>query len=1091
MTSTHSGPLAEQAAQDVIHAAAAGDYALELRPGGEISRATPDWPEFAESTSVYELVTEDGRDAIAAGLAAAMANGRSDVEACLGGTDIPLVWCFERQARDTIGLALIPIPPDDPLTHAINQNVASGVVLSDRAGRIRFCNAAYGAIYGWPRARLIGQPFTSVLQPRDRERALAHHHAVIEQGASNEPVEYEIRRRDGSERVVAVQEAVIELGAGVYRLATVTDVTEHRRRERHLADMEARLRDLMDTIPGAIFQFRHTPGEGYGIDHISDGLRQIFGLSEASDLHDFSNWLQWVPEEERDAYLQSIETSRKRLLPWRHEWPIDVPAGRVWLYGASQPHQHEDGSVVWNGLVFDVTTRKQAETQLSQINTDYRHLFDHTREGIYRSTPDGRLLDVNWPLVRMHRCQDKQELLAAVADIATDWYVDPDARAQILERIQRDGHVEEFEAQIQRVGTGEHFWTSENARAVRDTNGELLYYQGTIRDITEQRRAEHFAERRGEILEMIARGEPLTYVVYEIVGTLEAYQHRLTAAVCQLHDGMLDVEAAPALSNACIHAIHRHTPDEIGEAILPAVRDGVASLDRERLDRGAPQGTLRPAMQASGYGHVMAFPVTEQEGTVVGVLAAFAAERSDLGEQMRPLLHELAQITSIALDQHRLMEKLVEQAQYDPLTRLPNRSLLSDRLLQLLREAERADRAVAVLLLDLDEFKLVNDTLGHSAGDELLTQVAARLQECLRAADTVARFGGDEFVVVVPLTAPQDATDVAERILERLQPTFRLNDRDVSALPSIGIALYPQDGTTPDNLIQAADTAMYTAKHAGKNQFRFFADSMNEQVSHRLQIETQLRRALQEQELVLHYQPRVHLADGTIYGAEALLRWQHPERGELGPAAFLATAEKSNLVCALDRYVLERGLEQLAAWQRAGHDLLLSINLSARTLSGDDFGRDIATAIERTGVDATGLELEITESMVMQDFERSTRQLRTLKQFAPGLRIALDDFGTGHSSLNYLRWLPIDTLKIDRSFIADLDTLDTADTGRAIAKTIVELGQNLNMRVIAEGVENADQAEVLRSIDCHEAQGFWYAPALPVDEFLARVGDWR
>ncbi len=1068
-------------------AAAPHDHACRLHADGRVIAAGRHWPELADHEHVDRIVEAADRTAVQGALKRAVETGAARTEARLSGGDMHLLWTFVTRPDGSVDVALSPTDPSVPVGHAISHQAAAGIALCDRDGRIRFCNQAYGRIYGWPRARLLGRLFTDMLCPADRRLALAHHRHVLSHGARPESVEYEVYRRDGEQRIVDVQEAVVRLPDDAYRLATVVDVTDHRRNERNLADTEARLRDLMDAVPGAVFQFRYAPETGYSLTHISEGMRTLAGLEAEVDLHDFDNWLAWIPEEERDAYLQSIEISRQRVTPWSHEWPIDVPAGRIWLHGASRPHAYEDGSILWNGLVFDITARKQAENRLDRAETDYAHVFDHTREGLYRSTPDGRLLDVNWPLVRMQRCQSKAELLDAITDIARDWYVDPAVRDRIRERLDRDGHVEEFEGEAYRVGTGETFWSSENARAVRAADGELLYYQGSVRDVTDQRRAERFGKRRGEILEMVARGEPLTLIVYEIVGTLEAYQNRLTATVCQLHDGMLAVEAAPALSNACIHAIHGHTPEEVGAAVLPAMREGRAVLESDPNDERAGAGGLRGAMQASGYGHVMALPVLDQEGAVFGVLAVFAAKCDDIDEDVRSMLHELAQITSIAFDQHRLMAQLVERAQYDPLTRLPNRTLLGDRLHQLTLDADRKGRSVAVLLLDLDEFKLINDTLGHGAGDQLLTEVAARLRECVRAADTVARFGGDEFVVVVPLNRADAATDVAERIVSSLRPRFRLRDRDVSALPSIGISLYPRDGTTPDNLIQAADTAMYSAKHAGKNQYRYFADSMNARVSQRLQIETQLREALEARQLVLEYQPRVRLPRGALYGAEALVRWQHPDRGRLLPGEFLGVAEQSALIAEIDRYVVETAMVQLAAWQRAGHALTLSMNLSGRTLNSEAFGGDIAAIIERTGVDTAGIELEITESMVMQDFDHSARQLHDLKRRAPGLLVALDDFGSGHSSLNYLRSLPIDTLKIDRSFIADLDNVDTADTGRAIAKTIVELGQNLGMAVIAEGVETPEQVDVLRLIDCHAAQGYCFAEPLEPGAFLQRL----
>jgi len=468
---------------------------------------------------------------------------------------------------------------------------------------------------------------------------------------------------------------------------------------------------------------------------------------------------------------------------------------------------------------------------------------------------------------------------------------------------------------------------------------------------------------------------------------------------------------------------------------------------------------------------------------VLGVLIVFVATREDIDDDVHNLLHEMAQIASIAFDQHHLMRKLVEQAQYDPLTQLPNRSLLGDRLRQAMLEAGRKGHFVAVILLDLDEFKLINDTLGHNAGDQLLTEVAGRLQECLRAADTVARFGGDEFVVVVPITDAANATEVAERILNQLQSRFRILEREIAALPSIGISLFPQDGLTADNLIQAADTAMYTAKQAGKNQYRFFAESMNAQVARRLQIEAQLRDALEHEQLVLHYQPRVMLPDGDYYGAEALLRWEHPERGLLQPGEFLPIAEQSALIGVIDRYVLTRAIGQVARWQTAGHAFVISMNLSARLLNEEGFGADVARLIHDAGARPAGIELEITESGLMDETRQISDTLAALHD--RGFRIAVDDFGTGYSSLSRLQEMPITTLKIDKSFV---DDLGPDRRGAVIARSVQHLADGLGVRCLAEGIETDHQRRLLVELGCRVGQGFLVSGAVPPDELIDMLG---
>ncbi|MEX1082034.1 MAG: EAL domain-containing protein [Halofilum sp. (in: g-proteobacteria)] len=596
------------------------------------------------------------------------------------------------------------------------------------------------------------------------------------------------------------------------------------------------------------------------------------------------------------------------------------------------------------------------------------------------------------------------------------------------------------------------------------------------------------AINRTELLKKIARGDDLVVILYELIGAIEQYRGRVTAAILGLRGGLLHVQAAPGLSNDCIEAMHERAPSELGGAIRAAVTGDPATAG----DGGATSD-LAAAMRSAGYGDVVAFPVRDLPGAVLGVLTVFVTEPADAEGPFAEILDEMAQIASIAFEQHDLTRQLLRQAHYDPLTQLPNRTLLDDRLDQLILEAGRNESAVGVMMIDLDDFKLVNDTLGHAAGDNLLQQVATRLETCLRASDTVARFGGDEFVITTPLDDPALATDIAQRVLAALQAPFSIRGRSVDARPSMGISLFPQDSLSAEGLLQAADTAMYTAKMAGKNRYHYFSESMNAEVSRRLRIEGELRSALAQRELVLHYQPIMALADEAVVGSEALIRWHHPEQGLLLPGAFLPVAEQSELVNEIDQYVMAHAMDQVAQWQRSGHQLLMSLivtslNISARGLQEEGFAARVGRLLRDTGVDPRNIELEITESMIMRDFDSAVEQLHDLKEGAPGLRIAVDDFGTGHASFAYLRQLPVDTLKIDMSFIADLDKPRIAQSARAIVKTVVALGRNLGLTVVAEGVETPAQAEFLRSIGCHRAQGYLYAHPLDPASFEAFVG---
>lgn len=700
---------------------------------------------------------------------------------------------------------------------------------------------------------------------------------------------------------------------------------------------------------------------------------------------------------------------------------------------------------------------------------------------IGRVQPDGRIDELGATWRWLHAIKH-------IGDLAA-----PDHRARVDEALAaaaRDGRAE-VDADF-RVGGAPFRWRFQQAES--DGLDVMLHPldPGTATESDGSQQQQDFATNRIEILKRIAHDDDLVAVLYELIGAIEQFHPRLTAAIQELREGHLHVRAAPGLDNACIQAMHQRPPSHLGGPIQTAISQEQPVTAPRATDVDSMPRELAAAMRTTGYSAVMALPVRNRAGAVLGLLTVFVAEHADMTEPVAKMLEEMAQITSVAFEQQSLTEQLLRQAHYDPLTQLPNRTLLNDRIEQLILDAGRSGATVAVLMLDLDEFKLVNDSFGHVAGDNLLQQVANRLSDHVRASDTVARFGGDEFVVITPLGEAGQATDISQRILEALQPSFLIEDRNIDARPSIGISLFPQDSLTPEGLVQAADTAMYTAKMAGKNRYHFFSASMNAEVSRRLRIEGELRRALTESELTLFYQPMMSLADEKVVGAEALIRWHHPEHGLMLPGSFLPVAEQSELVNDIDHYVLERAMFQVAEWCRSGHELLMSLiitslNVSARGLHEDGFAARVGRLLRNTGVDPHSIELEITESMIMRDFDAAVTQLRSLKESAPGLRIAIDDFGTGHASFAYLRQLPVDTLKIDMSFITDLDNPANSKTARAIVKTIVALGRNLNLTVVAEGVETSTQAEFLRKVGCHRAQGYFFSYPLDVDGFEAFV----
>ena len=466
-------------------------------------------------------------------------------------------------------------------------------------------------------------------------------------------------------------------------------------------------------------------------------------------------------------------------------------------------------------------------------------------------------------------------------------------------------------------------------------------------------------------------------------------------------------------------------------------------------------------------------PLRRRDGTIMNVEALATDIPHEDGEALCLMLHDIT-------ERRRFEQELLHQATHDSLTGLPNRSLLVDRLNQAAELARRGGKKVALLMFDLDNFKVVNDTLGHTTGDELLRHVANRVGSFVRSCDTLARLGGDEFVILLTdIRRMDDVVTAAENIRSILALPFVLGEREIFLTASIGIALYPDDGDSLEVLIKKADTAMYHIKEHGRNSFQFFAEEMNQKVNARLAIETGLRRALEKEELLLHYQPRLDLATGDVTGMEALVRWDSPELGLVSPADFIPIAEDAGLIVEIGEWVLSTACRQTLAWHRAGYDQLrISVNISARQFVRPDFVERVVNLIDESGLAPRFVELELTESSLTHNMDETIRIMRQLQ--ALGITISIDDFGTGYSSLNYLKRFPVNVLKIDKTFV---DDMSKCAEDAAIVATIIAMSHHMHMRVVAEGVETAEQVRMLRKQGCEEIQGYFFSRPLPVDKF--------
>lgn len=439
-------------------------------------------------------------------------------------------------------------------------------------------------------------------------------------------------------------------------------------------------------------------------------------------------------------------------------------------------------------------------------------------------------------------------------------------------------------------------------------------------------------------------------------------------------------------------------------------------------------------------------------------------------------------------------------AYYDSLTGLPNRKLFYEHLEREILRSRRDQVATAVLFLDLDRFKSINDTLGHAIGDRLLQEIAGRLQDCVRRSDlvgrvgkarpstSIARIGGDEFTILLGcLHDAGNVSCVARRIIDAVAEPLKIDGHCLYVTASIGIAIYPDDGLSAESLIKYADSAMYLAKDAGKNNFQFYSSDINERVLSRLRLETDLRNALESDELLMHYQPKVDVHTMQVVGMEALVRWSHPDLGFVSPDDFIPVAEEAGMIAKLGEYVLRQACKQMKAWLDSGlNDLEVAVNVSSRQLYGGTFHEMIAVILEETGLEAKYLEIELTESMIMEDPERTVGVLHQLKEM--GVSIAVDDFGTGYSSLSYLTKFPLDVLKIDQGFVRNI-LLDPDDA--AVTRSIISMAQGLGMKIVGEGVENREQLAFLREHGCDIVQGFLFSEALPAHECEAYLRNGR
>ncbi len=631
-------------------------------------------------------------------------------------------------------------------------------------------------------------------------------------------------------------------------------------------------------------------------------------------------------------------------------------------------------------------------------------------------------------------------------------------------------------------------WISSTKVPLRAEGGEIVGLVGISRDITARKAADRLRDGHARILEMIATNAPLDDILDGLTRLIESQLAGVRSSVLLLdEDGVhLRHGAAPSLPESLLRAVDGVSVDPMGGSCAAAwLREPVAVADVATDPRWAD---LRALAEEHGVRSCWSAPILSHQGQALGAFALYSASARKPSGAETALIDGATKIAGIAIERKLAEDRIQHMATHDVLTGLPNRVLLKDRLSQALLVAERYDRWATVAFIDIDNFKYVNDSLGHNAGDELLRAVARRMVDCVRPTDTVVRLGGDEFVIVLSDQAKivEDISETVTRLQEAIAEPVRIGAHALRVTMSVGLASFPNDGRDAETLLANADAAMYRAKESGRDNVQFYRPEINLHVQEKFRLQEALRSAVLRNEFVLYYQPQVNLQTGAILAVEALIRWRHPTLGLLPPLRFIPLAEESGMITTIGEWVLNEACRQAEAWRRQGlPPIRMSVNVSARQFRERRLTAAVAAALRDSGLDPTLLELELTESLIMQDVDQAVATMEELERL--GVQLSIDDFGTGYSSLAALKTFPVARLKIDKAFINGLPG-DADDM--AVATAVISLGQKLNLKVIAEGVETAEQADFLRRNHCDEIQGYCVSRPIPPDELAAFLKDW-
>ncbi|MEO8432489.1 MAG: EAL domain-containing protein [Acidobacteriota bacterium] len=937
----------------------------------------------------------------------------------------------EAQIRRERRLARKALRESENRFRTLAETASDAILTVGDDGRILYVNQAAQRIFGHPPSSLIGEPLSMLLPGHPYGGPDGP--GAWSPTAPGEVVAVCGRRSDGGE--VPLEISFGQTVREGRRLLTVIarDVSERETAERALRASEIRFRQLFERNLAGVYR---TTLDGRLLD-CNLAFARIFGYDSPEEALAVPAVDYYLSGEDRVEALRRL--GERRTLT-NYEQRLRRRGGDfVWvLENETLVEGPDPGTLVIEGTLLDITERKRAEDEREASLSLLRGTLEATADGLLVVDGAGSIMTFNQKFVEMWRIpveviatrDDRRAIESVLGQLkdpdtfaakVEELYATPDAESHdILEFL--DGRVFERSSRPQRL------------------SGESVGRLWSFRDVTERRRAD----------EALRASESRYRTLFErnLAGV---YRSTLEGIILDCNDSFARIFGYEAREEV------------VGR---PAM-----DLYLTPEDRDAMMGRLRANHALTNYEECL----RRKDGSLVWIL-----ENGSLieGADGRPAMIEG---TVIDISDRKSAEEQVKHiAFHDALTGLPNRLLFNDRLSMAVMHANRTGGRVAILFLDLDRFKVINDSLGHSIGDELLRRVAERLGGCVREGDTVARLGGDEFTVLVEgMEKEVDAAKIARKILGALRLPFFIDGRELFITASMGVAIHPADGENAEDLVRNADTAMYRAKEQGRDNCQLYAPAMNAKALERLSLENRLRQAIQNQELVLQYQPLIDLESGQIRGAEALVRWQHPDLGLLPPGEFISLAELSGLIVPIGEWVLRTACAQARAWQLAGFpNLTMAVNISARQFQQSELLYQVQEALRESGLSAESLDLEITESNAMQSAELSISLLWDLKNL--GVKLSMDDFGTGYSSLNYLKRFPIDRLKIDQSFVRDV-TSDPDDA--AIASAMIAMAHSLQLTVVAEGVETEAQLAFLREQRCDEMQGYLFSRPVYADAF--------